>query len=162
MVLDIAIIAFLMGLAIVLILIEIFLLPGITLAGIGGILFAIGGTIYAYTISLSTGHITLLASGVIFGGIFFWMLRSNSFKKVALHTEVDSKLTSSRELGIQPGDEGLTISRLAPIGKARINGITVEAKSEEELINENTPIVVTRVDSYNVIVKPKENITPND
>jgi len=162
MVLDIAIIAFLMGLAIVLILIEIFLLPGITLAGIGGILFAIGGAIYAYTVSISAGHITLISSAITFGIIFFWMLRSNSFKRVALHTEVDSKLTSSKELGIQPGDEGTTISRLAPIGKARINEITVEAKSEGELIDENTLIVVTRVDSYNVIVTPKENITPND
>lgn len=159
---DIAIIAFLMGLAIALILIEIFLLPGITLAGIGGILFAIGGVVYAYTISLFAGNITLVASGIAFGLIFFWMLRSNSFKRVALHTEVDATLTSSRELGIEPGDEGITVSRLAPIGKARIKGITVEAKSEEELIDENTSVVVTRVDSYNVIVRPKENITPNN
>jgi membrane-bound ClpP family serine protease len=54
-----------------------------------------------------------------------------------------------------PGDEGLTLSRLAPIGKARINGITVEAKSMDELIDENTPVEVIRVDGYNVIVKIK-------
>ena len=58
-------------------------------------------------------------------------------------------------LGIVPGDEGLTLSRLAPIGKARINGITVEAKSMDELIDENTPVEVIRVDGYNVIVKIK-------
>ena len=40
--------------------------------------------------------------------------------------------------------------------KARIKGINVEAKSQDELIDENTPIVVIRVDSYNVIVRPKE------
>lgn len=57
---------------------------------------------------------------------------------------------------IEPGDEGITLSRLAPIGKARIKGINVEAKSQDELIDENTPIVVIRVDSYNVIVRPKE------
>ena len=42
MLLDIAIIVFLMVAAILLILAEIFLLPGITLAGIGGAIFAIG------------------------------------------------------------------------------------------------------------------------
>ena len=118
MLLDIAIIVFLMVAAILLILAEIFLLPGITLAGIGGAIFAIGG--------------------------------------VALKTDIDSKLISSRDLGIEPGDEGITLSRLAPIGKARIKGINVEAKSQDELIDENTPIVVIRVDSYNVIVRPKE------
>jgi len=157
--LDLAIVIFLMGLAIVLVLLEIFLLPGITLAGIGGALFAAGGVIYAYTIGATVGHITLAASVVVFGIAFFWLLRSNSFKKVALHTDVDSKLTSSRELGIEVGDEGITLSRLAPIGKANIKGITVEAKSREEFIDEQTPVVVIRVDGYNVLVVPKEEET---
>ncbi|MDL2208365.1 NfeD family protein [Parabacteroides sp. OttesenSCG-928-J18] len=152
---DIVIIAFLMGLSIALILVEVFLLPGITLAGIGGGLFAVGGVIYAYTISPMTGHITLVVSAVVFVAIFFWLLRSNSFRKVALHTDVDSKITSTRELGIEVGDEGITLSRLAPIGKALIKGITVEAKSREEFIDEQTEVVVVRVDGYNVIVVPK-------
>lgn len=153
--LDIAIVIFLMGLAIVLILLEIFLLPGITLAGIGGFLFAGGGIAYAYHLGVWTGNVTLIGSILLFAGIFLWMLRSRSFSRVALKTDVDSKLISCREQGIQPGDEGITLSRLAPIGKARINQVTVEAKSQEELIDEKTPIVVVRVDGYNVVVKKK-------
>ena len=149
MLLDIAIIVFLMVAAILLILAEIFLLPGITLAGIGG-------AIFAYTVGMWVGHLTLSLSIIAFGVIFAWLLRSRSFNKIALKTDIDSKLTSSRDLGIEPGDEGITLSRLAPIGKARIKGINVEAKSQDELIDENTPIVVIRVDSYNVIVRPKE------
>ena len=149
MLLDIAIIVFLMVAAILLILAEIFLLPGITLAGIGGVVFA-------YTVGMWVGHLTLSLSIIAFGVIFAWLLRSRSFNKIALKTDIDSKLTSSRDLGIEPGDEGITLSRLAPIGKARIKGINVEAKSQDELIDENTPIVVIRVDSYNVIVRPKE------
>ncbi|MDH6356797.1 NfeD family protein [Parabacteroides sp. PF5-9] len=158
MLLDLFIIVFLMGVAIALVLVEIFLMPGITLAGIGGAVFAIGGVIYAYTIGVATGHITLIGSSILFGGLFFWLLRSNSFSKVALHTEVDSKLTSSKELGIEPGDEGMTLSRLAPIGKASIKGITVEAKSLGDFIDEHSPVVVVRVDGYNVVVKSKEHI----
>ena len=156
MLLDIAIIVFLMVAAILLILAEIFLLPGITLAGIGGAIFAIGGVVFAYTVGIWVGHLTLSLSIITFGIIFAWLLRSRSFNKIALKTDIDSKLTSSRDLGIEPGDEGITLSRLAPIGKARIKGINVEAKSQDELIDENTPIVVIRVDSYNVIVRPKE------
>jgi membrane-bound ClpP family serine protease len=88
---------------------------------------------------------------LVFAASFVWLLRSKSFNRVALKTDIDSKLVSSRDLGIVPGDEGLTLSRLAPIGKARINGITVEAKS----MDENTPVEVIRVDGYNVIVKIK-------
>ncbi|MDH6305858.1 membrane-bound ClpP family serine protease [Parabacteroides sp. PF5-5] len=157
MILDIVIIIFLMALAIFLILLEIFLLPGITIAGIGGALFAIGGVIYAYTISPFAGHITLLGSVIGFVITFFWLLRAKSFNKVALNTDVDSKLTSSRELGIEVGDEGISLSRLAPIGKARIKDITVEAKSTGEFIDEETPIVVVRVDGYNVLVTTKDN-----
>ncbi|MDR1919604.1 MAG: hypothetical protein LBQ65_08170, partial [Tannerellaceae bacterium] len=109
MILDIAIIVFLMGIAIVLILLEIFLLPGITIAGIGGALFAIGGVVFAYTVGQAAGHITLVASVVAFGGLFAWLMRSNSFSKVALHTDIDSHVTSARELDIHPGDEGITL-----------------------------------------------------
>ncbi|MDR2969977.1 MAG: NfeD family protein [Tannerellaceae bacterium] len=155
MMLDIVIIVFLMGLAIALVLAEIFLLPGITLAGIGGALFAAGGVIYAYTVGATAGNITLIASAVLFLAAFFFLLRKNSFRRVALNADVDSKLPSSRELGIAPGDEGVTLSRLAPIGKASVKGITVEAKSREEFIDEQTPVVVVRVDGYNVTVVPK-------
>ena len=155
MVLDIAIIIFLMATAILLILLEIFLLPGITIASVGGLIFAIGGIIYAYTIGDTVGHISLVSSVIVFGGVFFWLLRSKSFSRVALKTNIDSKLTSSKELGIEPGDEGISLSRLAPIGKAEIKGIIVEAKSTGEFIDEETAIVVVRVDGYNVVVEQK-------
>ncbi|MDD4515452.1 NfeD family protein [Massilibacteroides sp.] len=158
MVLDILIIAFLIIVAILLLLLEIFLLPGITIAGFGGAIFAIGGVIYAYTVGQTIGHITLVSSIVLFGGSFFWLLRSKSFSRVALKTDVDSKLVSSRELGLMPGDEGVTLSRLAPIGKALINNITVEAKSTGEFINEGTPVKVVRVDGYNVIVEQIDSV----
>lgn len=159
---EIFIIVFLMVVAIVLILLEIFLLPGITVAGVGGFIFAAGGLIYAYTISSFVGNMTVLASVAVFAVAFFWLLRSNSFSRVALKTDVDSRLTSSRDLGIKPGDEGMTLSRLAPIGKARINGIIVEARSLDELIDEHTPIVVMRVDGCNVVVQVKKEINTHD
>ena len=47
MIFEMLIIAFLMVVAIVLILLEIFMLPVITVAGVGGFLFAAGGLFYA-------------------------------------------------------------------------------------------------------------------
>jgi membrane-bound ClpP family serine protease len=154
MFLDIAIIIFLIGLALSLLLVEIFLLPGITLAGIGGLLFAICGVAYAYAVSLPVGHITLAASVALFTAAFFFLLRAKSFNRVALNTDVAARLTSTRDMDIHPGDTGTTLSRLAPVGKAKINGLTVEAKSLGEFIDEDTPVTVLRVDGYNVIVSP--------
>lgn len=158
MILNIFIIVALMVIAIGLLLLEIFLLPGITIAGVGGGLFAIGGIIYAFMQSTTMGTITLVSSGILFGGVFFWLLRAKSFSRVALKTNVDSTLTSAREMSLQIGDEGIALSRLAPIGKARFNNTNVEAKSTGEFIDENTPIVIVRVEGYNVIVKPKVDV----
>ena len=150
MIFETFIIALLMVIAIALLLLEIFMLPGITVAGIGGLLFAAGGLIYAYSVSTCVGHVTFAAA-------FAWLMRSKSFSRVALNTDIDSRLTSSRELGIVPGDEGVTLSRLAPIGKALIKGQTVEAKALDELIDEGTPVVVMQVEGYNVVVQRKTN-----
>ena len=146
-----------MAVAIVLFLLEIFLLPGITIAGVGGALFAIGGIIYAYSIGTVTGHITLIGSIVLFVGFFAWLLRAKSFQRVALNTNVDSTLTSTRDMGLQVGDKGIALSRLAPIGKARFGDTTVEAKTQGDFIDEQTPIVIIRLDGYNVVVESIEN-----
>ena len=54
MIFETLIIAFLMIVAIVLILLEIFMLPGITVAGVGGFLFAAGSLFYAYVTGVQT------------------------------------------------------------------------------------------------------------
>ena len=153
--LDILIIIFVMVAAVSLLLAEIFLLPGITIAGIAGALFAIGGVAFAYTISVLAGNITLGSSIVVFGGLFLWLMRSNSFHRVSLKTNIDSTIESPRDMDLKAGDEGVTLSRLAPIGKARFNNITIEAKSTNEFIDEDTPVVIVRIDGYNVLVEKK-------
>ena len=157
MALNIIIIIIFMAVAMFLFLLEIFLLPGITIAGIGGGLFAIGGIIYAYSVGTVTGHITLVGSIILFAGFFFWLLRAKSFQRVALKTNVDSTLTSTRDMGLQTGDKGISLSRLAPIGKARFGNTTVEAKTQGDFIDEQTPVVIVRIDGYNVVVDPMNN-----
>ncbi|MDR2384191.1 MAG: hypothetical protein LBD80_00815 [Tannerella sp.] len=158
MVIDIIIIVFLITAAIVLILAEIFLLPGITFAGIGGVLFGIGGIAYAYTLNFQTGNITLISSVVALGGLFLWMLRSSTFNRIALKTDIESKIASPRETSLKVGDTGISLSRLAPVGKARFKDIIVEAKSVNDFIDENTPVVILSIEGYNVIVETEKPI----
>lgn len=157
MLLDIAIIVILLGLAIGLMLMEIFLLPGITVAGIGGVLFAVGGIVYAYLqIGVTAGNIAMGSSILIFALLFVWLVRSKALDHIALKADIEGKPATPAEKGIKPGDEGITLSRLNPMGKIKINGITTEGKSMGEFIPEETPIVVFRVEMNTIIVKPKK------
>jgi len=77
-------------------LIEIFLLPGISVAGIAGAVFLIGGITYAYLFLGSTaGNVTLAASVVALGGTFVWLLKSKSLRKISLDTNIESTVDNT-------------------------------------------------------------------
>lgn len=157
MTLHIIVIISVIVLGILFLLIEIFLLPGISIAGIAGAIFLVGGIIYSYMFLGSTaGNISLAASAVALGLTFFGLLKSKSLDRISLNTNIDDKVDNSYLLKIAAGDTGVAISRLNPIGKILVNDIIAEGKSfDGEFIEENTEIVVTKVETYNVLVKRK-------
>lgn len=151
---DIIIVSLVILLGIVFILAEIFLLPGITVSGVAGFLFLVGGIVYAYTyLGAWAGNITLLITVFLVFGSFLYFVKSKSLRRIALTTNIDAKVDNTDLQKIKPGDRGMTQSRLNPIGKVTINDITVEAKSMNgELIDEDTAIEVVKVDWSNIIV----------
>ncbi|MFA6838230.1 MAG: NfeD family protein [Dysgonamonadaceae bacterium] len=153
--LNIIIIAVIILLGLLFLMIEIFLLPGISIAGIAGIIFLIGGIVYAYTFIGSTaGTITLILTAVLVAVTFVLLMRSKSLKKIALNTEITSTVDNSDVQNINVGDKGITISRLNPMGKVMVNNVIVEAKTANgELIDEESEIIVVKVESINIIVR---------
>jgi membrane-bound ClpP family serine protease len=153
---DIAIVIILCLLGIILILIEIFLIPGITFAAVAGSLFYVGAIWYAYSrLGTSGGTITLISTIFVFGIAFIWLIKSKALETIALKTDIQSTVASGDSLKIKEGDEGIAISRLNPMGKVRVNGITMEAKSLGEFIDEETPVVVVKVFATQLTVKTK-------
>ncbi len=154
---NLIIVAALVLLGVVLLLIEFFLLPGISIAGIGGAVFMVGGVIYSYIYLGSTaGNITLALSLILLAASFVWLVKSKSLQKIALTTDITETLDNTELKSLQPGDTGVAVSRLNPIGNVMIKDITVEGKSfDGELIDEDTEIEVVRVETYNVLVKKK-------
>ncbi len=151
---EIAIIILLIITGILLIVLEVLVIPGIAIAGIGGVLFMAGGVYYAYSsLGSKAGNITLVASIVSFVIILVWVLRSKTWDKAELHTNIDGIAHDHVTDGIQVGDQGTTISRLAPMGKIRINDKVIEAKSITGYINPNEKIEVLKIQTTNVIVK---------
>lgn len=138
-------------------LVEFLLIPGITIAGLGGLAFIAGGVIWAYVgLGNTAGHITLASTLLVSIILVYFSLRSKTWKRFMLATNIDSSVeTNVNEELIKPGDLGTSISRIAPMGKARINNMIVEAKSTGEYINEKTEIEVIKIEGSKVIVKPK-------
>lgn len=142
---------------ILLLLVELFLLPGFGIAGIGGIALLIGGIYYAFSyVGPTAGTITLVSSLLLLGISFFWLIKSKSLRRIALTTDITETVDNSDLKKIEKGDIGVAVSRLNPIGKIMINDVMVEGKSfDGELIDEESEIEVVSVSSFNVIVKKK-------
>ena len=149
-------------LGIIFLLVEIFLLPGITVSGIAGFIFLVGGIAYAYMyMGTVAGNLSLVIAGLLLAGSFIYFIKSKSLRRISLTTNIDSKVDTSDLAKINIGDEGITQSRLNPIGKVFINNLTVEAKSiNGELIDEDTEVVVNKVEWSNILVSKKEK-NPN-
>ena len=150
---DITIIIIFLLFGIVLLLAEIFLLPGISIAGIAGIAFLAGGIIYAFTVDPSYGFYTIIISVIALCAAIWYFMRSRTLDKLSLHTEITGTIETVDESSVKVGDKGITVSRLAPIGKVKINNVTMEAKSIYDFIDEGTEVEVVTVNKTNVDVK---------
>ena len=77
---------------------------------------------------------------------------------MSLKTNVTGTVDEINENLIRVGDKGITVSRLAPMGKVKVNGIVVEAKTGSEFIDQKQEIVVLEVFKTNVLVEKTEII----
>ena len=141
---------------IVFLLLEVLVVPGTTVVGFIGAGMMIGGVYLSYDVFGTQVGTYTLVSAVILSIIAIGIaVRSGTWKKIMLNTEVDGKLSSIDSQKVNPGDEGLTITRLNPMGKALINEEYYEVTSKDNLISENQEIVVVKVDGNKIIVKQK-------
>ena len=122
---DVTIVLLLLFLSAVFFLVELFFLPGISVAGVAALLFAGAAVFYAYTISPVAGHLTLAGSFVV-AGLGVWLfIRSKTLERISLKTDIDSRIEPLKDMDIRVGDKGITVSRLAPMGQVKIAGRTV-------------------------------------
>lgn len=143
---------------ILLIVLEFLVIPGTTIAGIGGVLCLAGGVVMAYSAYGATiGHITLLVTGVAVVYAIFYSLKSDTWKKASLFAKIDGKSgVNVNEEQVSAGDVGKSISRLAPVGTVLINGQFYEARTENIFIDPETELIVEKIDENNkIVVKPK-------
>ncbi len=150
---DILIIIGLIAAGIILFLIEIFVIPGISIAGIGAFFCLIYANYFAFSnLGNTAGFITLAASTIACVGTLILFMKSKTLDKIALKKNITSTIDNEAELSVKEGDSGIAVTRLALIGMADINGHHVEVKSVDGFIDEKTPIVVSRIADGTILV----------
>jgi len=154
---SLGLIIFLIFVGLLLFVIEFMLIPGVTIAGIGGAICLVTGIVMAFiSFGTSTGMIVLGVTALVMVVTTVLMLRAKTWSKFMLKTAIDSKVDTvgSEEGKVKPGDRGTTVTRLAPGGKVLVNGEYFEAKSVDILIDPKQEIEVIRIDDNKLIVKP--------
>ena len=151
---SVALIIILIVTGLALMVVEVVVLPGITVSGIAGVLLIGCSVLLAFRWHGSTaGVCTLIGTGVLFIVFLIYALRAKTWNRLSLHSEIDSKVNVVDTSDIKTGDRGVTVSRLAPIGKILIHDQIMEGKSEFGLIDENREIEVIYVSESAIIVQ---------
>ena len=143
-------------LGLLLIIAEIILIPGIFVAGTLG-LVSIGAACWLAFDGRGpeAGYITIAANAVLAVVCAVLSLRSKTWKKLSLHTEIDSRTDSRPEdKGIAVGSQGVTITRLAPMGKVLFGETTVECSARNGIIDPGQQVEVILIDDNKIFVKP--------
>ncbi|CAN5498008.1 hypothetical protein BH11BAC2_BH11BAC2_12780 [soil metagenome] len=139
---------------ITLVILEIFLVPGL-IVGIAGGLFMMMGILWTWQIYGQTiGMIVGFSSIALCLATVYIALKTGFWKKFSLNTQLDGKMNVIEAGSVNVGDTGNAISSLRPMGTVRVNGIKFEASTEGQMIPPNFPIIVSSVESGKIIVRP--------
>ncbi|MBN1984762.1 MAG: NfeD family protein [Prolixibacteraceae bacterium] len=146
-------------LGLLLLLIEFAVIPGVTVAGIGGFLL-LGASVYIAFSEYGTGagFITLTVVLIAAPAMIYYFFKSKSGKKMILESNIVGKVETVNAEKIKVGDIGKSIGRLAPSGKVKVNGEVVEAQSTGSFVDHNTEIKVLKILTNKIIVEPVKKV----
>lgn len=142
-------------LGILLFVIEFMLVPGVTVAGIGGLVLTVLGVYKAFEDYGSvTGIWVLIATVILSILVIAFSLRAKTWRRFMLNQNVEGSVAEDiLKQGIQKGDQAEAVTRLAPMGKIMVNGMVREAKSIEGYIDEHQKVEVVSVEGTMIRVK---------
>lgn len=134
--------------------VEVFLIPGISIAGIVSAICLLYANYYTFdALGITAGGITLAVSVIGCIAIITWFMHSKTVDRLSLKKTLDYKIDPLQGVTIHIGDKGISTTRLALIGNAEINGHIFEVRSDDGFIDEKTLIYVERINEGNIIVR---------
>lgn len=144
-------------LGVLLLTLEIVALPG-GIAGIFGTLLIAFGVWQTYALfGNTTGTIVLLCAIALCVLLLVLFMKRKTWSRFSLNEEIDSKV-NQLEPTVKVGARGVTISRLAPTGKALFDGEQVEVHAVNKFIDPDHPIEVVAIEGYRIdVVEVSDN-----
>ena len=151
------------GLGLILLMLEFFVIPGFGFAGISGIILVFGGLYYSmiseipYLTDYTAAAVSLCV--VIILAVFLTVLsyrtlvNTKTFRKLTLQDDprTDMNLEVETDSSLI-GMKGISLTVLRPSGKVEIDGIWYQALSKGNYIEKNKKVVVEEIESNNIIV----------
>lgn len=144
-------------LGVILLTLEIVALPG-GIAGIFGTLLIAFGVWQTYALfGNTTGTIVLLCAIALCVLLLVLFMKRKTWSRFSLNEEIDSKVNQLEPI-VKVGARGVTISRLAPTGKALFDGEQVEVHAVNKFIDPDHPIEVVAIEGYRIdVVEVSDN-----
>lgn len=151
---------------VLLLLVEVFLLPGFTLAGVAGIVMLVAGLgltlvgsgATAAAVISALGRVAISVLVALAGGLVAmrFLPKLPFGRRLILSTDMEAEegFVSSPETDRQwLGRTGRAVSPLRPAGIAEIDGTRVDVVSDGVFIDAGAPVRVTRVDGNRIVVR---------
>ena len=162
----IEIIMFVLG--VVLILVEVFVIPGFGIAGVSGIILIIASLFLSLigsdpvldfegiSVAIIQLSVALLGAIILIFVMAKYLPKTNIFKRFVLSdAEKTNKGFSSHPISKDLiGAEGIALTTLRPSGTAEINGKKVDVVTESEYVEKGQKLKVIAVEGIRVVVKP--------
>lgn len=160
---------------VVLIIVEVFIIPGFGVAGVSAILLMLSGLVLTmvrnihfdfegiptteWNNALASVLFAMIGLGVVFYFFSTHLINSKFFQRIVLSDVINAKVPIQGEQAASSaaiGSTGTTHTALRPMGKIRINGTTFEAKTYGEMIDQGAEIKVLSIENGYLIVSTLE------
>lgn len=133
---------------------EIIVIPGAGVPGIIGMLLMIAGIWLAYSKQgIMAGNITLGVTIAVNVMGLVLALRSKTWKNAMLKTVNAGKVNEIDEDALKVGQQGITISRCVPMGKAKFDNVFYEVSTLSEFINQDQKVEIIRISGNKIYIK---------
>lgn len=149
----------LFAIGLLLLLAEVFLIPGFGLAGIGGAAAILASIFLTFGNMVQATYSILIALGLSIAG-FFLLIRfipsTRAWRKFVLSTEQKKELgytVGTKDLKRLTGKEGIAITPLRPSGIVEVNGKKLNALTLGEYVDSNTKIKIISVEGNKIVVE---------
>ncbi|WP_111670430.1 NfeD family protein [Algoriphagus litoralis] len=150
----ILILSSLLILGVILILIEVFFVPGTTVVGFLGLMAGLGGVYFAFlSFDLITAQWIAGITALVNVGVIWYGFSSNIWQRFALKGKIEGGVFDSRTLGLAVGMAGKSISDIKPFGKVIFGDQVYEVKSESGFIEVGKSVSIIRIENNKILVK---------